>query len=79
MTTRKKTRTITEETLNYRILKTIRDERAPLGVDYTPEYKEDGVWITTTPAMYSYDDAVEHLKRIKARREVKTEYIYPEL
>lgn len=63
----------------YRILKTIRDETKPLGVDYTPEYHEDGRWVSNTPAMYKYDDAIEYLRRIKAQHEVKTEYIYPDL
>lgn len=74
MATKKKT-----TSKKYRILKTIRSETAPLGVDYTPEYKENGKWIVCNPAVYSYNDAVQYLQLIKARHEVKTEYIYPEL
>lgn len=63
----------------YRILKITRDESAPMGVDYTPEYYVDGDWVRNIPAMYSYADAVEYLRKIKAQRELKTEYIYLKL
>jgi hypothetical protein len=63
----------------YRILKITRDESAPMGVDYTPEYYVDGDWVRNTPAMYSYAKAIEFLRKIKAQREVKAEYIYPKL
>lgn len=65
-------------TAKYRILKTTRDETALMGVDYTPEYKENDVWVSSTPAMYSYEDAVEYLRK-KAQNEIKTEYIYLKL
>lgn len=66
-------------TAKYRILKTTRDETALMGIDYTPEYKENDAWVSSTPAMYNYDDAVKYLRQIKAQHDVKTEYIYPKL